>query len=111
LQNLSEIPSDRLAGDFIERAAKVRAGFLRVLRFPPTGSVEIERVGWDKPQTDPSTRWLCSMIRHESLGWLPEAPLEDLQLERPWSIKLQVRMIGTSLLLTKGNTFDSEFKD
>jgi hypothetical protein len=30
-------------------------------RFPPTGNVD--RVGWDKPQIDPST-----VIRHESSG-------------------------------------------
>ena len=35
----------------IQRSAVV--GFLRVLRFSPTGNVD--RVGWDEPHTDPST--------------------------------------------------------
>jgi hypothetical protein len=33
-------------------ALPVVVGFLRVLQFPPTGNVD--RVGWDKPLTDPS---------------------------------------------------------
>ena len=35
-------------------------GFLRVLRFPPTGNVD--RMGWEVPQTDPSTVTVLPLI-------------------------------------------------
>ena len=47
--------------------------------FPRTGNVD--RVGWDSPQTDSSA---VAVLRDQTrvTGWLPEAPLVSLRLDQ-----------------------------
>ncbi len=75
-------------------------GFLRVLRFPPTGNVDSERLGlaldWDYRLTDPST---VAVLRDQTrvIRWLPEALLESLPLDHvqlrpsPFSLALNCK--------------------